>query len=292
MLAVDDLRVGDQVGVGVDPVVPAAAGVAAVRVSNSEITRRRGSRSPIDAPSPRSGTGIARCETWPSPRSRRWPGSAVSSRRAVGFCGDLPSGNGTGRGQNPSRPVDVQQERPELLTDPEACRRSARCRDSMSKSPPVSSRCRRVLVDDREVDLVVRVGQGDVADDLDAARPPVPRSQRGRDEVDAAAGSRRSSPWRRTRCRASPRRCRRVGDGGGEAGDDLAVEGTGAAVGRRGLSTGARARSQVIRTESCPGQQPRGGHSACRGLGGCGTGWSECHDEADSEQREEEQHQC
>ncbi len=37
-----------------------------------------------------------------------------------GFCGDVPKGNGTGRRQDPSLPVDVQQERPELLPDPEA----------------------------------------------------------------------------------------------------------------------------------------------------------------------------
>ncbi len=192
--------------------------------------------------------------------------------------GDLPSGNGTGAssrrppwrsaagtGRTPHRSRDVPSR--------------ARTSDSMSKSAPVSSRCRCAVVDDREVQHVVGVAQRDVTEDLDPAGTALRGLPVGTHPVDAEqeVGGVRLGP--EPVVRHGREGAVVVVDHGGEAGHDLTGERTGAAVGRGGRGARRRARLQVVGRQPGPGHQggPDDG-AVClvtrrrhrRGRGGCG----------------------
>ena len=136
------------------------------------------------------------------------PHVGVSPGCRYGFCGDFPPANGTGAAS--SLPAASTCSRNGPNSSPiQKVPSLARTTDSMSKSAPVSSRSGGVVVDDREVDPAVRVAQRDELARPRSRRRRRPRSPSRASRGRAAAGSRRSWPWCRTRCPAAPRTCRR-----------------------------------------------------------------------------------
>ena len=101
------------------------------------------------------------------PRLRSTPGAA-SPR--YGFCGDIPNGGLDRRAEEHAVGVEVDDERPELVADPERPVRCALHRLDVEVAAGEQA-LGGVLVDDREADDVVRITERDevVDDDLSAA---------------------------------------------------------------------------------------------------------------------------